>query len=116
MVKNINKKQASSIVNRMMNLKEKINKTNDENKLEYFRKNYEKLREELTRITTKTAYYATPRIRDITTILPMQLMHPDVWATYAETAGPNIRNASEMPEKIDKVNKKINKFITKDCP
>ena len=46
----------------------------------------------------------------------MQLMHPDVWATYAETAGPNIRNASEMPEKIDKVNKKINKFITKDCP
>ena len=116
MVKNINKKQARSVVNKMMNLKDRIKKTSDEDKLEYFRKNYEKLREELTRLTTATAFYSSPRVRDITTILPMQLMHPDVWRTYAEAAGTNIRNAAENPEKIDKINKKINKYIKKDCP
>ena len=38
------------------------------------------------------------RIRDIEKYLPMQLMHPDVWTTFANLYGPNLRRASS--EKI----------------
>jgi len=115
-IKNINKKQVGSLMNNMMKIRARINETNNVKSIENLQNRYKKLQETLDKITTKTILARQPRIRDITTILPKQLMHPDVWRTYAEASGANIREASNEAQRIDNLDEKVYDYITKDCP
>ena len=73
------------------------------------------LRNKLDKITTKTFVQKQPRVRDVEKILPMQLMDSDVWTTYANLAGPNIREAINQPMPL-KMRKKYEDYLLKDCP
>ena len=42
-------------------------------------------------------------------------MDSDVWTTYANLAGPNIREASNQPMPL-KMRKKYEDYLLKDCP
>ena len=115
-IKNINKKQVSSIMKNMMKLRDRISSTNNLKTIEKLQSAYKSQQNKLDKLTTKTIIAKQPRIRDITTILPKQLMHPDVWRTYVEASGPNIRQAPSESQRVDNLDKKIGDYITKDCP
>ena len=42
-------------------------------------------------------------------------MDSDVWTTYANLAGPNIRDAINQPMPL-KMRKKYEDYLLKDCP
>ena len=100
----------------MMKLRDRISSTNNLKTIEKLQSAYKSQQNKLDKLTTKTILAKQPRIRDISTILPKQLMHPDVWRTYVEASGPNIRESSNEPQRIDNLDKKIGDYITKDCP
>jgi len=108
-------KQSQAIVKNILATKEKIEQVESEKAKEFLTNRLNTLRNKLDKITTKTFVQKQPRIRDVEKILPMQLMDSDVWTTYANLAGPNIREASNQPMPL-KMRKKYEDYLLKDCP
>ena len=108
-------KQSKAIVKNILATKEKIEQVESEKAKEFLTNRLNTLRNKLDKITTKTFVQKQPRIRDVEKILPMQLMDSDVWTTYANLAGPNIREASNQPMPL-KMRKKYEDYLLKDCP
>ena len=90
--------QEKRLFNRLVDLKSKLNEETDLQKVENIESNIAKVEKQLDNIYTPATYQNMSRPRDIETVLPMPLMHPDVWRTYANLFGPNLRRASS--EKI----------------
>jgi mRNA-degrading endonuclease RelE of RelBE toxin-antitoxin system len=108
-------KQSQAIVKNILATKEKIEQVESEKAKEFLTNKLNTLRNKLDKITTKTFVQKQPRVRDVEKILPMQLMDSDVWTTYANLAGPNIREASNQPMPL-KMRKKYEDYLLKDCP
>ena len=82
--------------------------------VEILKKGIKTLNKKLDDITTKTFVEKQAKIRDVQKLFPMQLMDKDVWRTYANLAGDNIRKAST--EKIPlTVKKEIENQLLRDC-
>ena len=90
--------QEKRLFNRLVDLKSKLNEEIDLGIVERIESNIAKVEKQLDNIYTPATYQNMSRPRDIETVLPMPLMHPDVWRTYANLFGPNLRRASS--EKI----------------
>ena len=84
--------------NLIIDLKSKAAEENDLGLVERLENKIEKLEKQLDNIYTPKTYQNISRPRDIEKMLPMPLMHPDVWTTFANLYGPNLRRASS--EKI----------------
>jgi hypothetical protein len=108
-------KQSQAIVKNILATKEKIEQVESEKAKEFLTNKLNTLRNKLDKITTKTFVQKQPRVRDVEKILPMQLMDSDVWTTYANLAGPNIREAINQPMPL-KMRKKYEDYLLKDCP
>jgi hypothetical protein len=84
--------------NQIINLKAKAAEEIDLGIVEEIENKIEKIEKQLSNIYTPSTYQSVSRPRDIEKMLPMPLMHPDVWTAYANLFGPNLRRASS--EKI----------------
>ena len=84
--------------NQIINLKAKAAEEIDLGIVEEIENDIEKIEKQLSNIYTPSTYQSVSRPRDIEKMLPMPLMHPDVWTAYANLFGPNLRRASS--EKI----------------
>jgi len=82
------------LFNKLIDLKSKLNEEIDLGKVERIESNIAKVEKQLDNIYTPATYQNMSRPRDIEKVLPMPLMHPDVWRTYANLFGPNLRRAS----------------------
>jgi len=111
------------LVNKIMNLREKMANEPDLGIAERLQDDIEKFEKILTDIHTPSSYTSLSRSRDIEKILPMPLMHPGVWTEFINRFGPNLRQASN--EKInlksegsryEERNTKTIEQLLKDCP
>ena len=84
--------------NLIIDLKAKAAEEIDLGLVERLENKIAKLEKQLDDIYTPKTYQNISRPRDIEKMLPMPLMHPDVWTTFANLYGPNLRRASS--EKI----------------
>ncbi len=107
-------KQSQAIVKNILATKDKIEQVESERAKKLLTNKLNSLRNKLDKITTKTYIEKQPRVRDIEKILPMQLMDADVWTTYANLAGPNIRASSNEPMPLS-IRKDLEQYLTKDC-
>ena len=107
-------KQSKAIVKNILATKTKLEEVESEKAKELLTNKLNSLRNKLDKITTKTYIEKQPRVRDIEKILPMQLMDSDVWFTYANLSGPNIREASNEPMPLS-IRKDLEQYLTKDC-
>lgn len=82
------------LFNKLIDLKSKLNEEIDLGKVERIESNIAKVEKQLDNIYTPATYQNMSRPRDIEKVLPMPLMHPGVWRTYANLFGPNLRRAS----------------------
>ena len=111
------KVRATKIIKTMVKVSERIAEEKSEGQKEHLRKSYNKLRDDLDKLTTVTTINKQPRLRNIEAILPRQLMHPGVWSEFINRFGPNLRKASDKAVKLRMRRELgINELITKDCP
>jgi hypothetical protein len=109
--------RAKRIIQSMVKVSEQINQSKSDKQKENLRQKYNKLRDDLDKLTTVTTINKQPRLRNIEAILPRQLMHPGVWSEYINRFGPNLREASNKAVKLRMRRELgINEIITKDCP
>ena len=88
-------KKAQRIINKMVNVEDKIKNEVDLGLVERLKKQHKQLRKTLDNITTITTIENQPRLRSVESMLPRHLMHPGVWREYIQRFGPNLRKASE---------------------
>jgi len=87
------------LFDKLLNLKSQLSEETGLDMVEKIELNISKIEKQLYNIYTPSTYQGmSKRPRDIEKILPMPLMHPDIWKTYANLFGPNLRRASS--EKI----------------
>ena len=111
------KVRATKIIKTMVRVSEKIGEEKSHKQKEHLRKSYDKLRDDLDKLTTVTTINKQPRLRNVEAILPRQLMHPGVWSEFINRFGPNLRKASDKAVKLRMRRELgINELITKDCP
>ena len=111
------------LVNKIMNLREKMDNEPDLGKAERLQNDIEKYEKILVDIHTPSSYTSLSRSRDIEKILPMPLMHPGVWTEFINRFGPNLREASNERinlksegSRYEERNTKTIEQLLKDCP
>ena len=80
--------------NAIIDLKAKAAEETDLSKVEAIENKIQSLENQLHNVYTPKTYQNISRPRDIEKMLPMPLMHPDVWTSFANLFGPNLRRAS----------------------